>query len=54
LGLFFFQCNLALERRQAAPAFFGILGFSPLVVFSIIPILMMGVTLIPYNFSMPA
>lgn len=49
----FFNATSALERRQAGIlAFFGILGFSPLVVFSIIPNLLMGVTLIPYNFSM--
>ena len=49
----FFKANSAVERRQAGIlAFFGILGFSPLVVFSIIPHLLMGVTLVPYTISM--
>lgn len=48
-----FKANSAIERRQAGIlAFFGILGFSPLVIFSIIPRLLMGVTLVPYTISM--
>lgn len=49
----FFHATSANEREQAGiMALFGILGFSPLMVFSIIPHILMGSTLIPYDISL--
>lgn len=49
----FFKAGSAGERKQAGIlAFSWIIGLSPLVIFSIIPNILMGVTLFPYEISM--
>lgn len=49
----FFHATSAVERKQAGiMALFGILGFSPLIVFSVIPDILMGSTLVPYDISL--
>jgi signal transduction histidine kinase len=48
-----FKAGSAGERKQAGIlAFSWITGLSPLVIFSIIPNILMGVTLLPYEISM--
>lgn len=49
----FFKAGSAGERKQAGIlAFSWIIGLSPLVIFSIIPNILMGVTMFPYEISM--